>query len=46
MHARSRNNWGVAHGGVTMTLLDVAMARRAHAATPGGEPRPAWPRSR
>ena len=29
------NSWGVAHGGVTMTLLDVAMAHAAR--TPGDE---------
>ncbi|HLO93269.1 MAG TPA: PaaI family thioesterase [Burkholderiaceae bacterium] len=29
------NSWGVAHGGVTMTLLDVAMAHAAR--TPGTE---------
>ncbi|MFO1272631.1 MAG: PaaI family thioesterase [Rubrivivax sp.] len=35
------NSWGVAHGGVTMTLLDVAMAHAARTpATPGGEPPP------
>lgn len=33
------NTWGVAHGGLTMTLLDVAMAHAARAPTePGGEP--------
>ncbi|MDE1950485.1 MAG: PaaI family thioesterase [Burkholderiales bacterium] len=35
------NSWGVAHGGVTMTLMDVAMAHAAR--TPladGGEPQP------
>jgi uncharacterized protein (TIGR00369 family) len=35
------NSWGVAHGGVTMTLLDVVMAHAAR--TPreaGGEPQP------
>jgi uncharacterized protein (TIGR00369 family) len=30
------NSWGVAHGGLTMTLLDVVMA---HAARRGGPPR-------
>jgi len=30
-----RNGWGVMHGGVTMTLLDVAMA---HAARSPGQP--------
>jgi uncharacterized protein (TIGR00369 family) len=35
------NSWGVTHGGVTMTLLDVAMAHAARApATPGGEAQP------
>lgn len=35
------NSWGVAHGGVTMTLLDVAMAHAARSPTkPGGEPQP------
>ena len=29
------NSWGVAHGGVTMTLLDVAMAHAAR--TPGDD---------
>ncbi len=33
------NSWGVAHGGVTMTLLDVVMAHAARAPSePGGEP--------
>lgn len=33
------NSWGVAHGGVTMTLLDVAMAHAARSpSAPGGEP--------
>ena len=35
------NSWGVAHGGVTMTMMDVAMAHAAR--TPvveGGEPQP------
>jgi len=32
------NSWGVAHGGVTMTLLDVAMAHAARTPSPlGGE---------
>lgn len=32
------NSWGVAHGGVTMTLLDVAMAHAARSpATAGGD---------
>ena len=26
LHARHLNSWNVAHGGVIMTLLDVAMA--------------------
>ena len=30
------NSWGVAHGGVTMTLLDVAMAHAARAAACDG----------
>ena len=35
------NSWGVAHGGVTMTLLDVAMAHAARSpAKAGGEPQP------
>jgi uncharacterized protein (TIGR00369 family) len=35
------NSWGVAHGGVTMTLLDVVMAHAARTPTEaGGEPRP------
>jgi uncharacterized protein (TIGR00369 family) len=35
------NSWGVAHGGVTMTLLDVVMAHAARSPTePGGEYRP------
>lgn len=35
------NSWAVAHGGVLMTLLDVAMAnaaRSARMADPGGDP--------
>ena len=31
------NSWGVAHGGVTMTLLDVAMAHAARSPGPSGE---------
>jgi uncharacterized protein (TIGR00369 family) len=31
------NSWGVMHGGVTMTLLDVTMAHAARAPWPGGE---------
>lgn len=35
------NSWGVAHGGVTMTLLDVVMAHAARSPLKaGGEPRP------
>jgi uncharacterized protein (TIGR00369 family) len=35
------NAWGVAHGGLLMTLLDVAMAHAARSpAELGGEPRP------
>ena len=35
------NSWGVAHGGVTMTLLDVVMAHAARSAdTPESEPLP------
>ena len=35
------NSWEVAHGGVTMTLLDVVMAHAARAPDePGGESRP------
>jgi uncharacterized protein (TIGR00369 family) len=35
------NSWGVAHGGVIMTLLDVVMAHAARSSTePGGEPQP------
>lgn len=35
------NSWGVAHGGVTMTLLDVAMAHAARSPSqPGGAPQP------
>jgi uncharacterized protein (TIGR00369 family) len=32
------NSWNVLHGGVTMTLLDVAMAHAARAPQSGGEP--------
>jgi len=33
------NSWGVAHGGVTMTLLDVVMAHAARSPSePGAEP--------
>lgn len=35
------NSWGVAHGGVTMTLLDVVMAHAARSpAKPGGDSQP------
>jgi uncharacterized protein (TIGR00369 family) len=35
------NSWGVAHGGLTMTLLDVAMAHAARSAdTPEAPPLP------
>lgn len=35
------NSWGVAHGGVLMTLLDVVMAHAARSPdTPEGEPLP------
>lgn len=35
------NSWGVAHGGMLMTLLDVAMAHAARSpAQPGGDPQP------
>jgi uncharacterized protein (TIGR00369 family) len=35
------NAWGVAHGGVMMTLLDIAMAHAARTpATPGAEAHP------
>ncbi len=35
------NSWGVAHGGVTMTLLDVAMAHAARSPVkPGGDSLP------
>ena len=35
------NSWGVAHGGVTMTLLDVVMAHAARSpGEPGGEAQP------
>jgi uncharacterized protein (TIGR00369 family) len=32
------NSWSVAHGGVTMTLLDVAMAHAARSPDEGGVP--------
>lgn len=32
------NSWMVAHGGLTMTLLDVAMAHAARSPMPGEEP--------
>ena len=31
------NSWGVAHGGLTMTLLDVAMSHAARSPGPNGE---------
>ncbi len=34
------NSWSVLHGGVAMTLLDVAMAHAARAPRPGAEPDP------
>ncbi len=35
------NSWGVAHGGVTMTLLDVVMAHAARSPMqPGGDAQP------
>ena len=35
------NSWGVAHGGVTMTMLDVAMAHAARSPSqPGSAPQP------
>jgi uncharacterized protein (TIGR00369 family) len=34
------NSWGVLHGGVTMTLLDVAMAHAARSPVDGAEPDP------
>lgn len=35
------NSWGVVHGGISMTLLDAAMAHAARSpAEPGGEERP------
>ena len=36
------NSWGVAHGGVTMTLLDVAMAHAARAPDVSATPRANW----
>ncbi len=36
------NTWGVAHGGLTMTLLDVALSLAAAAP----QTNPAWSRSR
>ncbi|MEO6363715.1 MAG: PaaI family thioesterase, partial [Caldimonas sp.] len=32
------NSWGVAHGGLTMTLLDVAMAHAARSPDESGTP--------
>ena len=34
------NSWSVVHGGVSMTLLDVAMAHAARSPTAGGAPDP------
>jgi uncharacterized protein (TIGR00369 family) len=34
------NSWSVLHGGVTMTLLDVAMAHAARSPKPGAAPDP------
>ena len=34
------NSWSVLHGGVTMTLLDVAMAHAARSPKDGAEPDP------
>lgn len=34
------NSWSVVHGGVSMTLLDVAMAHAARSPRGGGEPDP------
>jgi uncharacterized protein (TIGR00369 family) len=34
------NSWAVAHGGLTMALLDVTMAHAARTPTPAGEPLP------
>jgi uncharacterized protein (TIGR00369 family) len=34
------NSWGVVHGGVTMTLLDVAMAHAARSPSDGADPDP------
>jgi uncharacterized protein (TIGR00369 family) len=39
------NSWEVAHGGVLMTMLDVAMAMAARSATTTDHG-PAWPPSR
>jgi acyl-CoA thioesterase len=35
LHARHLNSWNVAHGGVVMTLLDVAMAIAGRSLDPG-----------
>ncbi|MGA7538246.1 MAG: PaaI family thioesterase [Steroidobacteraceae bacterium] len=35
LHARHLNSWNVAHGGVIMTLLDVAMAVAGRSLDPG-----------
>ena len=34
LSSRHANSWGVMHGGVTMTLLDVCMARAARSLDP------------
>ncbi|MEF7617308.1 PaaI family thioesterase [Aquincola sp. MAHUQ-54] len=40
VHEELTNNWGTAHGGVTMTLLDAAMGHAARSPDePGGTPR-------
>ena len=38
MRPELTNSWAVAHGGVTMTLLDVAMAHAARSPRPDGSP--------
>jgi uncharacterized protein (TIGR00369 family) len=38
LHEELTNSWGVAHGGVTMTLLDVAMAHAARSPDESGIP--------
>jgi uncharacterized protein (TIGR00369 family) len=37
LHEALTNSWEVAHGGVVMTMLDVAMAVAARTAHPGGQ---------